>query len=241
MRVGGLGVIHVVHPGHPGDQRDPVGLRPERAQPGTDRGSWCPVGPGEGGGPERVRDVVRYLRPRHVCQFRQRHRLGAGTESPVNQRPASRPELAWARLAERDHHHPFGSAIPDGRRGQPRRPLVVGIADRDRPACEDLGFVGRVGLEAAMPVQVVRGDIEQRRGLRSDRRGPVQLEARQLDRDHFVGLWLGHHVDQRGADVSPGDAAIAGRRQYLGEHPNRGRLTVRARHREPRLPVAVGT
>jgi hypothetical protein len=61
---------------------------------------------------------------------------------------------------------------------------------------------------------VVVGDVEHARRRGADVLRPVQLEARELDREHVVGLGRQHGVEQRQADVAGGDGAQPGGAQH---------------------------
>src|SRR5262249_32040894 len=82
----------------------------------------------------------------------------AAGEARCPERAGPPPGSAGAGLAKRVHGG--GARL----RGHSRRPWVVGVSDHDRPWREDLCLVGRIGLERAVPVQMVRRDVEHDRG-----------------------------------------------------------------------------
>src|SRR5215203_1921496 len=85
-----------------------------------------------------------------------------------------------------------------------------------------------------MPVEVVSGDVKQRRSVRPDLLGEVQLVARQLYDEH-LGLWLEKYGFSHGyPDVSHGHTRVSRPIEDRLHHLNRRRLPVRARHGEPR-------
>ncbi len=93
-------------------------------------------------------------------------------------------------------------------------------------------LVGRVGLDAPMPVQVIRVHVQTDRRQRRDRVCRVQLEARQLNREHLgIGVDRARDRSTDIADLFDLDARAA---QDLTEHTHGRGLAVRARHRQPR-------
>ena len=84
-----------------------------------------------------------------------------------------------------------------------------------------------------MPVDVVGGDVEARRGPGCERVRPVQLEARQLDGDDVVGLGVHDRLEHRGADVAGAAGSQPGGAQDRGQHLHGRRLAVGAGDGEP--------
>jgi hypothetical protein len=78
-----------------------------------------------------------------------------------------------------------------------------------------------VALERAVPVEVVRLEVEEDRDPRLELLDVFQLEARELADDPVRRLGLTHELAQRGTDV-PGRPRAEHRAQQLG----RGRLAV---------------
>lgn len=112
---------------------------------------------------------------------------------------------------------------------------VGGVVDAgDRVALVDAALVGGVGVHRAVPVEVVRGQVEDGRGVGAYGGRPVQLVAGELDGEDVVGLLAGHHVDDRGADVADGRGLETGRAQDRREHLGGGGLAVGTGDREPR-------
>ena len=108
-------------------------------------------------------------------------------------RRRSKPNVtAGAPGAQRDH--------AQGRRRCRRRPCR-----RLRPPHPGLG--SGVGLHRAVPIEMVRRQVEDRRRLRRERRGAVQLEARQLDREHVERRRAA--ASTSGAPILPAVAAAA--------------------------------
>ena len=89
-----------------------------------------------------------------------------------------------------------------------------------------------VGLEGAVAVDVVRLDVQQHRALGRERNGVLELEARRLAHDDRVLPDRSDERRQRRPDV-PGDRGRDPRRPvYRAEQLDRGRLAVRAGHRD---------
>ncbi len=128
--------------------------------------------------------------------------------------------------------------------GRPNQPFGLGVLDvvdaGDLDTGVDAALVGRVVLERAVPVEVVGCDVEQGGGARRHRVRPVQLIARQLERDDVVRLRVEHGLDDRVADVAGRGDPQSGRPQHLGQHPHRRGLAVGTGHGEPgRGPLRV--
>ena len=71
-------------------------------------------------------------------------------------------------------------------------------------------------------------------------RGPVQLEAGELDGQDVVRLGVHHRLDDRQADVAARDRAQACRPQHRLEHLHRRGLAVGAGHGQPGCRVLAG-
>ena len=126
-----------------------------------------------------------------------------------------------------------------GGRQQAGRDRVVEPDDGD-PAVQHAGLVAGVGVHRAVPVEVILGDVEHHARLRTQRRRPVQLEARQLDGQQLGGLI--QDVEHGVADVAAQQRAATGGHQHRVQHRRRGGLAVGAGHHQPapRRPVAAG-
>ncbi len=57
-------------------------------------------------------------------------------------------------------------------------------------------------IARAVPVEVVVGHVEHRRRLGAHRPGVVELEARELEGEHVVGLGIHHRLEHRAPDVA---------------------------------------
>jgi hypothetical protein len=146
-------------------------------------------------------------------------------KGPVDQQVLHDAELTQRRAAEREARADRGPG------GQTHRDGVLAVVDGHGARTVDAPLVGGVGPERAVPVDVVRGDVEHDGGVRSDRRAPVELEARQLDGEHVL---VGQHgVQQRQPDVARGDGAQAGGAQDRREHAHGRRLAVGAGDGQP--------
>jgi hypothetical protein len=87
-----------------------------------------------------------------------------------------------------------------------------------------------VTLEGAVPVEMVRLEVEENRDPGTEFLDVLELEARELAHDPLIGLHLTDQLAQRGADV-PGGPRAEHRAQQLG----RGRLPVRAGDADDRI------
>ena len=92
-------------------------------------------------------------------------------------------------------------------------------------ALEDAQLRVAVGLERAVPVEVVGLEVQQHRHLAGELVHVLELEARQLADDERPRLDLAVEVGQRAADV-PRGRSVQDRAQQLGGR----RLAVRAGH-----------
>ena len=155
---------------------------------------------------------------------------------PVDEQVLDQPQLAGARNAE-------GEADPGTGPGrEPDRLGVLAVVHGDGPGRVDAPLRRRVGVEAPVPVQVVGRHVEHHRGVRPDGGGPVELEARELHREHVVRLLGQDRVEQGQADVAGRDRAPPGGFEDRGEHAHGRRLAVGAGHGQPgrRRTVEVG-
>ena len=118
--------------------------------------------------------------------------------------PSTIPSWPGAGLAQRHPDPPRR-----GRRGEQRgRRRVVDARDRHR-AAQRPRLGGRVGGHRAVPVEMVLGDVEHAPGGGHHGRRPVQLEARQLHREHPPPR--PDRVHHRVADVAAGHGVQPGR------------------------------
>jgi hypothetical protein len=101
-----------------------------------------------------------------VGDFGQRSAL---RKDAVDELPTHNPQLTCPRLAG-------GEARPAAPGGQPRRPLVVDVEHRGGVLTVHAALSRCVFCHAAMPVQVICGDVEHRSGTRVQLARPVQLE-----------------------------------------------------------------
>ncbi|GAA4947819.1 hypothetical protein GCM10023238_12720 [Streptomyces heliomycini] len=147
-------------------------------------------------------------------------------------------------------------ALHDAELGGPRRAqgeadraaalLDVGLADQvlgglvghvvdagDAVALVDPALVGGVRLHGAVPVEVVRSQVEDGRRVGAQGGRPVELVAGQLHGEHVVLLLAEHRVEEGDADVADGGGAQARRLQDGGEHLDGRGLAVGAGDREP--------
>ena len=97
----------------------------------------------------------------------------------------------------------------------------------------DAGLVRRIGLQPAVPVEVVGREVEAGRGERAERAGGVELEAGELD-GHDVGPVLQNRGDGGRPDVADGRGIETGGAQNGREHADRRGLAVGSRHDDPR-------
>ena len=189
MRVGGLGVV---------DEPDAVdGLRRRRC--GAGRDGRTAARPGPTTAPRRMRERARQ---RPARSRRSGARCSARRPGGRAASPSSAAEFCLvstnARSASTSSTRP---SIEDRRdpQGEPDRPAALddlGLHDqllgqrvgdvvdaRDVGVLVDAALGPQVLLERAVPVQVVRRDVEAGRRDRRHRALPVQLEAGQLDGD----------------------------------------------------------
>ena len=159
---------------------------------------------GSGGHPDGAgqrRGAQRVEHPDRTGHRNRRRRPSghAGRSSPnalSTSMPSRTPSSPGAGFTEPETGaHRRGGAVSS-------RPAATGSSRPDHrdPAVQHPGLVARVVGHRAVPVQVVLGDVEHHAGLRSQRRRPVQLKARQLDREQIGRLV--QHVEHRVADVA---------------------------------------
>lgn len=233
--VGGLGVVDVRDPADLRDVRDAVGVGAEGAQALADGRRLHAEGAGEGRRGERVGHVVRGRRV-HVGDLRQLLclLLAVRDERPVHQDVVDEAELGRAGRAEGEADR-AAALLHVGRADQVLGGPVRGVVDAgDGVALVDAPLVGGVRLHGAVPVEVVRGQVEHDRGVGAHARRPVELVAGQLDGEDVVLLLAEDGVEEGDADVADGGGPQAGRLQDGGEHADRRRLAVGAGDGEPR-------
>ena len=169
----------------------------------------------------------------HVGHLGQLQGGARGGEGAIDEQVLHDAELARAGHAEgeADRRQPsVHLRVPHQALG--RRVGRVVDARRDRPGV-DAALGERVGVQVAVPVDVVRRDVEHRGRVRPDRGRPVQLEAGQLDGEHVVARLRHHHLEQGRPDVARGHRAQPGGGEDRGEHADGRRLAVGAGDRQP--------
>ncbi len=197
-----------------GERRQRSGDRVGAGQPGLDherRGRECVrqvVGQAAFHRTNRSDGAVRADQPRAV-----RALLDAvvGRGGAEGHRPSRR-------LTEATHDH----RVVDEADGDVVRPLVG----------PHLGLGGFVGGHRAMPVEMIRCEVEPGGTLGTERRRPRKSEAGAFD-DEGVEVEL-DRVDQRGRGVPCVDRAQPASAQHLDSEQGRGRLAVGAGDREHR-------
>ena len=227
VRVGRLRVVDPPDPAGLGHHGPAVRAGGDRAQTGGDRLGRHPVRAGQGGRGQGVQLPGRAGRG-DVGDRRERHGVG---ERPVHEVPVDDPQLARAGLAAGE------ADVARRRRGDQQRGGLAVVEARDRDVtAQHPGLRGAVGGHRAVPVEVVLGEVEHRPGEGAHRRRPLELEARQLHRQHPVARAQRVHDGQ--PDVAAGDGVLPRRAQDRLEHRRRGGLAVGAGDREPaRRPV----
>lgn len=240
MGVGGLGVVDEPDAVDLTEVGHPVLVGTERPQALAHRDRRHPVGAGQRRGGERVGEQVRRDPPGAV-----RAEVGEGAqlgrrglplldEGPVGQDVVDDADHRQARHAEGE---PDGPA-PLDHVGLPDHPLgggVLHVVDAGHPGALVHAGLGRgIRLEGAVPVHVVRCEVEAARGERGDAVAVVQLEAGQLDGEDVVGLGVHDRLEDRGADVADRRGAQPGRGEDRGQHLHGRGLAVGAGDGEPR-------
>ena len=147
----------------------------------------------------------------------------AGHAAPVHDPAIFNADLAGLRGLERESHlaASFGS-LSLGRQFADFGVLRI-VDDGAFGVVEHLGFVGGVILAPAMPVEVIVGDIGDRRAVKCQRIGEVQLEGAQFHAQYVV-LRIGGATRQAHAHVSGGDIAGGRRVESAGGEHFRGHL-----------------
>ncbi len=130
---------------------------------------------------------------------------------------------------------PGGGKVIDPARPPPQGPHrgVVGIEHLKSPAPgtgRDWPW-RRHRRQIGVPVQVVRGDVQQGRGLGMEMGGGVQLEAAHLQDQEIRLLLPGQQRDHGGADIAPHQGLQARGREQLPHQGGGGGLAVGAAHR----------
>ncbi len=165
----------------------------------------------EGGGGEAVGDVVGQAAP---------HRRDRGDLAARRHQHTVLDAVVGTVASERD--------VTAGCDGEVAHHLgVVGEADGDVAGAlvgEDPGLRRRVGRQRAVPVEMVGGEVEPRRGGAAEALGPGQAEARALD-DEGVDVEV-DGGDERDVGVAGGDGAHAGGLEHGDGEQRRRRLAV---------------
>ena len=218
-----------------------VGAEGMIAQPGRDRLSRHVDGAGQAGGGQGVGHLVGGGSAavdaggdRDVpdgCEFGRRG-VPLRDERTVDEQVLDHTELAGTGHAggEADRLRPLDDiGVLDHVQGH----IVGAVVDAGELGIViDLRLIGRIGLGAAVPIEVVGGDVEHGRGIGAHRLLPVQLEAREFDREHLESR-LEHGLEQRRADVAAGLGPEPGGQQHRFEHRRGRRLAVGAGDRQP--------
>ena len=204
----------------------------ELQQPPRDALVGRPRLEGERGGSQGVLRVVGPL-DAHVVEAAQDvvAPAQAHDETPVLVEPGAVRRAAGRLLAE-DRDAPSREAQPlchgAARLVGAQRAQAVGPHVR-----KDALLVRRVGLERAMPLDVVGRHVEHGRGARREPARAMQLEARQLGDEHLAGGAPGDACDGRQSDVAHrAGLQPRGAQQLAGERGGRG-LAVGPRDGEP--------
>ncbi|PLC13009.1 hypothetical protein AUQ48_13230 [Kocuria flava] len=235
VRVGGLGVVDPHDPVGRGHGLDAVraglvGEQPLAHGLGGDAG-----GAGERGGGERVGHAVAGGERAGVGDRGQFQGGGAPVleEGPVDEEVLDHAEHAHVRGVEGEAHRP--AALDDvGLLDHPQGLGLLGVVDaRDPGVLVDPGLVRGVVGVAAVPVDVVLGDVEHHGGQRGDRVRPVQLEAGELHGEDVVLDGLAQGVEDRGADVAHGGGPQPAGAQHGGGQAHGGGLAVGAGQAHP--------
>src|SRR5690606_2274971 len=110
------------------------------------------------------------------------------------------------------------------------------VVETDDPdgAGERTEFGLDVVLDAAVPVEMVLGDVEHDAGLGPNRGRPVQLEGRQLDGEYVGPRFVAAQgVGHGKTEVAARDAAEAGGLEDRVQHHGRSGLAVRPGDGQP--------
>src|SRR6266581_1557042 len=231
-----VGALGVVVPAHPGRLADPLDAMREslelakRREQGLERQAERAA---KRERRERVGGVVQADklhfadREEQVCALREPGLAAALDETPVLGAP-------WDVESESDR-------LSSGQRHR-QAARVAPVEDLDAVARKDPRLGAGVVVEAAVAVQMVFGDVEDRSGVGGKRVRRLELEARELQHPQPRGpsqLLAAHErIEHRRADIA-GDLAVGPRgfRHRAGKRRD-GALAVGARHRDdPRSPA----
>ena len=216
--VRGLGVVDVEHPVERRDLLEPVRDAGEAREPLADRGGRHPAGERDGSGGHRVEAVVRPAQP---------DLLDAHQALPVPpQRVLARREAGAGAGPEPDALGLPGQAL--------RRELLRRDGHRaGRLAGEHLELGGAIGVEGAVAVEVVLGEVEQHPGVGREALGVLELERRRLadDRRRLRQPAIGERGERR-PDVAHDLRGQARRAVQVADQLDRGRLAVGAGDRD---------
>ena len=115
----------------------------------------------------------------------------------------------------------------------PRALVGDGVHAGDLAVGVDAALVGGIGVDAAVPVEVVLGDAQDHGRLAGRVLGAVQLEGGELDGEDVEALRVQRRLDDGQPDVAAGDGAQPRRTQDRLEHRDHGGLAVGAGDAEP--------
>ena len=146
--------------------------------------------------------------------------------SPSHHSAPSCVPQAGVRAAAEQHPLPLPADV--------RRQQLVGDRDgADRLAGEDLELGGLVGVERAVAVEVVLGEVEQDAGVGSEAQRVLELERRRLqDHDRRLGQAGADQRGQRRPDVPDHDRGEIRGAMEVADQLDGRRLPVRSGHRD---------
>ncbi len=245
--IGSLAVVVVVHTADGGDQLHPVRLASVAAQRVQHRRQRAADRPRQRQRCERVAGVVpaadrqrvRRHQPMNVELLRRRFLRAFGPSPAMAVRqvlgvsepgdPVVGQQTVLVRLRrwlQAEGHDRRGLS------GHHRHRRVVAIEHLHSARREDARLGPDVGIETAMPVEVVLRDVQHRGRVAGQRARGRQLEARQLQHpglgQAILAQALAQRVERRRRDVAgDGNAAPGARDQQPGK-PRRRRLAVGA-------------
>ncbi len=242
VRVGRFRVVDPAHAVLDADEFDAVRIQPERGQHLADDAGLDTVRPGEGAGGEHVRHDMRRGKAglTEVVECCELDRTGETVfeEGTVAEDAVDDPEIARTghveteadRARALDHlgllDHQFGCAVGTV---VDARHLGVVVHFRLRRA---------VGVERAVPVEVVVGDVQA--GARERRElapwvpvDPVQLVTGELHHQNVEPLRVADGVQHGDSDVPARRGAVSARSQHGRRELHRRRLAVRTGDRDP--------
>lgn len=159
----------------------------------------------------RVDRAIRLGQMREIGDLRHLERLSrfsAANAGHVDDPAIFHTDLPVLRLGQREAD-PAAFRRGLGRERQFGDAFVVGVVDqRLLDVVKHLRLVGGIVLDAAMPIEMVVGDVGDRRAVKFQRIGEMQLERAQFDAEHVV----------RGVDggVRHGFADVANGRERPG-------------------------